>query len=126
MGNWNLADNFTFARQPGLEISAARELLDSNGSPSQKDIHVWALKLWQNYDFPEHSQFIVQHAYVVINAGLGERHAEAGRTQRRLWQTSAILRWLGNEPRVYDIGSRADESVTGAVSIDRDVGRGRN
>jgi hypothetical protein len=68
----------------------------------------------------------VQHAFVLVNAGLCEGHAEAGRAQRGLWQTNTILRRLCNKPRVYSVRRRADEGVAGAVSIRGDVGRRRN
>src|SRR5207302_8931062 len=83
-------------------------------------------RLPQNDDFSHHSQLIVQHAFVLVNAGLGEGHAEARHAQRGLWQTDTILRRLGDKSGVYDVRGRGDEGVTGAISIHRDVGRGRN
>src|SRR5436305_2440756 len=54
-------------------------------------------QLRQDNNLSHHSQFIVQHAYVRVNARLGEGHAEARRAQRGLCQTGTILGWLGNK-----------------------------
>lgn len=50
------------------------------------------LRLRQDDDFSDHSQLIVQHALILVNAWLGEGRAEAGRAQRGLCQANAILR----------------------------------
>ncbi len=50
------------------------------------------LGLGQDDDSSDHSQLIVQHAYIRINSGSGEGHAEAGGAQWCLCQTSTILR----------------------------------
>src|ERR1035437_380097 len=82
----------------------------------------------QDDDFSHHSQFIVQDAFVLVNAGAGEGDAEAGRArcQRCLGQTDTILWKLSNESGMHNVGGRTHEGVSSAISIRGDVGGRRS
>jgi hypothetical protein len=69
---------------------------ERNDHLSPIDTIACKFRLWQDDDFSHHSQPIVQHTLILVNAGLGEGHAEAGYAQRSLWQTNTILRRLTN------------------------------
>lgn len=82
--------------------------------------------LWQNDDFANHAQVVVQCTDIVIDARLSEGNAEAGYAEWCLRQTGAVLGCLGDESGMHSIGSRADDGMASAIRIDRDVGRRRN
>src|SRR5579864_9824696 len=82
--------------------------------------------LRQDDDLSYHSQVIMQHAFVLVNAGGGEGDAETrrGPVQRHLGQTDTILGKLRNESGMHIVGRRTDEGMTGAIRIGGDIGRG--
>src|ERR1039457_537700 len=111
-----------------LWISSLLTVCGSHPSKTATDGAAGAVVSRQDDDFSHHSQFIVQHAFVRVNAGAGEGDAEAGRTrgQRCLGQTGTILWKLSNESGMHNVGGRTHEGVSSAISIRGDVGGRRS
>jgi hypothetical protein len=110
-----ISQNHTFPikRQLVQNLFAHQRSISALQPPERrlKQIRVFQLRLEvlglrQDDDYSHHSQLIVQHAFVLVNAGLGEGRPEARcavEVERSLRQTNAILRQFGNEARVHGV-----------------------
>src|SRR6266849_8049115 len=114
---------------PQRSISALQPPERRPETNSRFPITLGGSRLRQDDDYSHHSQLIVQHAFVLVHAGLGEGRPEARcavEVERSLRQTNAILRQFGNEARVHGIRRGVEVGVASAIRIHRDVGRRRN